>query len=278
MKVSPNGSYFKGQVSVTKFDEPIIKDVEITFCLHNSNIEEPVDKSEDAWEKNLPNSAVEGQYVWQRTKIIYSKGTPEVRYACIQGSTGLTGKTGEGIIGQRRMYAASKGIIFYEPGTPEFEEDVLHQDKEWAFEEIVFFRNIWIEEEIVNTYEIIWEWWEIKVRNIDETEEWKRIINPYQISLMSAAEKSLSYRTEESDIKNLADWCKYYEKTLIDGGTIATNSIEANQLKVDRLSAIRAELGDVYAGSLSVSDSKSDILIWNKEKNQYVPLGSIFNK
>ena len=58
----------------------------------------------------------------------------------------------------------------------------------------------------------------------------------------------------EKDGKQLSEWCKDKDITLIDGSSIATGSIEADRLNVAKLSAINANVGELEAGVLRSSN------------------------
>lgn len=64
--------------------------------------------------------------------------------------------------------------------------------------------------------------------------------------------------------QSVGEWCEENDVVIVENGMIAAGSIEANRLNAKNLAAIRAELGDVTAGSISSKnyDSADEPIIW----------------
>lgn len=79
------------------------------------------------------------------------------------------------------------------------------------------------------------------------------------ISTASAANTTAANALTKANATDatLAQWCHANDKTLIDGGKIYSNTITADKLRVNSLSALTADLGTVTAGRLEGNNTYS---------------------
>lgn len=67
---------------------------------------------------------------------------------------------------------------------------------------------------------------------------------------------------------SIGEWCEQHKVTIVENGMIAAGSIESDKLKAKTLSAIRADMGEIIAGSIEGNYQPSSITIWGETAPQ----------
>lgn len=214
-----------------------IKSSAVTYQSSTSGTSVPT----GAWSASIPSVAA-NNYLWTRTVLTYTNGSTSTSYSVgkmgatgstgATGATGSTGATGKGIKSVVEQYYLSTSNTSQAGGSWKNTQDA------WASGRYVWIRQF-----------ITW------------TDNSTTYTTPVLASAINSANQNASTASTNasSALSTLANWCYNNDKTIINGGKIATGTITAakiasgtitaDKLNVSSLSAISANIGTITAGT-----------------------------
>ena len=185
----------------------------------------------------------------------------------IQGLDGEIGMTGPGVKKQEEQYSRSSSST------------TTDDTEEWYSKEVFFAReSLWADSEDVKDYPYVWK--RIKTTYTNEMEEYS---TPLLLSNLDAATLAATAQIEDQEGKDpsviVAEWCKEMGRTIIDGSTIVSGSITADQIKAGTITADQIDTDDLFAAQAAiggwiigtdclVSQNKNVTLFSSKEETE----------
>ena len=237
------------------------------------------------WKKTSADPTTnDNKYLWNFERIEYSKSSQYTYTAPIQvgahgdpGATGGEGPAGNGIETQTEYYKASSNsnapsIANITNGTKIPENDGWYTKED-------FFKSggPWDTKAEVSAKPYVW-----KIIYTAYTNKKKTVTEPVLLSDLDAATNAAAAQiSENTDVgvdKTYASvvgkWCALMERTLIDGGTIITGSIGADQIKANSITTDQIKANSITTDKLAANSITTEQLATDAIRSLNYPNGN----
>lgn len=190
---------------------------------------------------------------------------------------GAEGPAGQGLSAQLEYYIANDSM-FSVPDVTIPNSGINNPEGWYTKEEFFKLGGPWDTKEEISEKPYVWKIICIKTTNPEQIilAAGPILLSDLESATMAAAAQ-IEYSTDNEDDKVYASavgkWCSLVGKTIIDGGTIMTGSIGAEQIAVEKLSAITANMGTIEAGKIVGGYEKTEADI-SKEETHTIEIPS----
>lgn len=258
----------RGAVTIESFDDNTrgklnnsVQSTVIEYALSSSATVAPT----SGWSTTAPQWQ-ENKYMWQKTTVQYtdSSKTPTITTTCIQGAKGEDGKTpeieindnGYWVIDGTTTNTKAEGVDGETPTV------MINTDGYWVINGVV--TNVKAQgkdgDNGVSVTSVMSQYCLSTSNTIEPTNGWTEnfdtVLSQYWASTetvkyiwsrekvsYSSGNPTYSTATVNSASSVVASWCDKNDTTKINGGNIATNTVTADQIYVQDLSAFGATIG-----------------------------------
>lgn len=217
----------------------------------------------DDWDPMPTPTDSTNKYLWNFEKIEYSSSLKfEYTVPALIGAQGSDGDPGKGIKSQEELYTKSTSSTELSWGE--------NQIVEWYSKEDFFARGDEKPEKNDKGYSLYTGHWD----DADDIEDypyiWKKIRTTYDVDATGTGTNDTADSTPlllsdleaatlaaAAQIQNKGDyssivgaWCAAVGKTIVDGSTIMSGTVGADQIQVNSLDALTANMGSLTAGEI----------------------------
>lgn len=287
--INANRINLDGAVTISSFDSDTrdklnnsVKSTVIEYALSNSATVAPT----SGWSTTAPQWQ-ENKYMWQKTTVQYtdSSKTPTITTTCIQGAKGEDGKTpeieindnGYWVIDGTTTNTKAKGVDGETPTV------MINTDGYWVINGVV--TNVKAQgkegDNGVSVTSVMSQYCLSTSNTIEPTNGWTEnfdtVLSQYWASTetvkyiwsrekvsYSSGNPTYSTATVNSASSVVASWCDKNDTTKINGGNIATNTVTADQIYVQDLSALKSTIGGwkIDANGIHSNTSSYVVDLW----------------
>lgn len=215
------------------------------------------------WSTSIPTIA-QGSYLWTRTVITYTDNTTSTSYSVSRiganGTNGTNGAAGKGIKSIEEQYYLSTSATLVTGGSWSTVSPTWQDGKYiWQRQHIT-----WTDNTQTYTTAVIAN----AINSANSTANTaKSTADSAKTTANTAKSTADSAKTTANEANNvLANWCYNNDKTLINGGKIATGSITAQQIAANAITAEKIDVNNLFANKIqSQSNANTYIDLTNGE-------------